>query len=64
MRYPGKKIFEKFKGRFKETFCARVLFSMVAFWMPLLVNIALLLVKAGFKTYCEPAKTKKSKKTV
>jgi len=78
---PGKKIFNKFAEKFKETVCghdgpyeafnnglvgqkalpgtiaASILttgFAAATFWYPLAVYIALLITKAGLKTYCEP----------
>jgi hypothetical protein len=35
-------------------------FSSATFWYPLAIYIAILLVKAGLKTYCEPSKKKES----
>jgi hypothetical protein len=78
--HPGKKLFEKFKAKFKETICGKdgpyeqfqnkllgqaglpativtsiiaAGFSVATVMIPLLVYFALLLVKAGLKTYCE-----------
>jgi hypothetical protein len=78
---PGRKLFEKFKRKFKNTICdpdgpydqfnkglvgqkelpavivASILssgFTLVAFWIPLAVYCALLLIKIGLKMYCEP----------
>jgi hypothetical protein len=77
----GKRFFDKFKLKFKETICGKggpyeqfnnnlvgkaalpstiagaILvggFSVATFWYPLAVYIAILLIKAGLKTYCEP----------
>jgi len=77
---PGKRLFDKFARKFKETICGKggpyekfcngligqadlptaivgaiiaTGFSIATIWIPFLMYIVLLIIKAGLKTYCE-----------